>query len=139
MENGATASSSRWGLFSPEAFPEAEQLLTAFFSASTVGLCILDNQLRFQVVNHALSVMDGLSAEAHTGKTVLEILGNMDGLELALQRALASGGPVLDLQLSGQLPNKAEVVHWIGNCFPIKDCLGNTTQMCAAVVYTNKT
>jgi len=138
MENGATASSSRWGLFSPEAFPEAEQLLAAFFNASTVGLCIFDSQLRFQALNNALSVMDGLSAEAHTGKTVLEILGNMDGLELALQRALASGEPVLDLQLSGHLPNKAEVVHWLGNCFPIKDWLGNTKQIGAVVVDTTK-
>ncbi len=93
MENGATASSGRWGLFSPEAFPEAEQLLAAFFNASTVGLCIFDSHLRFQVVNDALSVMDGLPAEAHTGKTVLEIPGNMDGWELALQRVLRAENP----------------------------------------------
>ncbi len=89
VQNGVTASSSHWGVFAPETFSEAEQLIAGFFNASTVGLCIFDSQLRFQAVNNALAAMDGLSAEAHTGKTVLEILGNVNGLEIALQRVLS--------------------------------------------------
>src|SRR6266571_3434070 len=102
MQNGAIPASSHWGLFASEAFSDAEQLLAAFFNASTVGLCIFDSQLRFQAVNNALAAMDGLSAEAHTGKTVLEILGNVNGLEIALQRVLVTGEAMLDLQLSGR-------------------------------------
>src|SRR6266566_1822659 len=136
MQNGATASSSDWGLFTPEAFSDAEQVLAAFFNASAVGLCIFDSQLRFQAVNNALAAMDGLSADAHPGKTALEILGSADGLDLALQRVLVTGEAVLDLQLSGHLPNRVEAVHWIGNYFPIKDCLGNVKQIGAVLVDT---
>ena len=138
MQNGATACSSLWALFTPEAFSEAEQLLSAFFNASSVGLCIFDSQLRFQAVNHALAAMDGLSVEAHTGKTILETLGNLNGLELALQRVLVTGEPVLDLQLSGHLPNRAEGIHWTGNYFPITDRSGNTKQIGAVVVDMTK-
>jgi PAS domain S-box-containing protein len=138
MQNRATACSSHWGLFALEAFSEAEQLLSAFFNASSIGLCIFDSQLRFQAVNHALAAMDGLSVEAHIGKTIPETLGNLSGLELALQRVLVTGEPVLDLQLSGHLPNRAEVIHWIGNYFPIKDRSGNTKQIGAVVVDMTK-
>ena len=138
MQNGAIPASSHWGLFASEAFSDAEQLLAAFFNASTVGLCIFDSQLRFQAVNNALVAMDGLSAEAHRGKTVLEALGNVNGLELALQRVLVTGEPVLDVQISGHLPNRAEVVHWIGNYFPITDCLRSVKQIGAVLVDTTK-
>src|SRR5947208_4162657 len=41
-----------WNLLgAPEAFSEPEQLLAAFFGASTVGLAILDDQLRYQAIN----------------------------------------------------------------------------------------
>lgn len=138
MQNKATASSRNWGLFPPEAFCEAEQLLAAFFNSSTVGLGIFDNQLRFQAVNTALALMNGLPAEAHVGKTAREILGTLNGLELALQRFLISGEPVLDLQLSGHLPNRAEVIHWIGNYFPIKNSLDDVKQIGAVVVEVTK-
>ena len=138
VQNGVTASSSHWGVFAPETFSEAEQLIAGFFNASTVGLCIFDSQLRFQAVNNALAAMDGLSAEAHTGKTVLEILGNVNGLEIALQRVLVTGEPMLDLQLSGRLPNRAKVIHCIGNYFPIKDPLGNVKQIGAVLVDTTE-
>src|SRR5438128_7377380 len=53
------------GWFAPEAFSEPQQLLAAFFNSSTVGLAILDRQLRFQAANGALAKMSGVPRE-HT-------------------------------------------------------------------------
>lgn len=53
-----------------EALFESEQLLSAYFSASKVGLCILDADLRYLAINKNLAEMNGIPAEAHLGKSV---------------------------------------------------------------------
>src|SRR5947208_2465614 len=66
-----------WNLLgAPEAFSEPEQLLAAFFGASTVGLAILDDQLRYQAINNTLAAMNGVPAEAHLGRTLRDVLGD---------------------------------------------------------------
>ena len=58
----------------PEAFTEPEKLLAAYFRSSTVGLCILDFDLRYLAVNSTLATMNGVPAAQHIGKTLREIL-----------------------------------------------------------------
>src|SRR5438128_12491939 len=70
------------GWFAPEAFSEPQQLLAAFFNSSTVGLAILDRQLRFQAANGALAKMSGVPAGAHLGKTAQQIFGDLEPLEV---------------------------------------------------------
>jgi len=62
---------------SAQAFLESEELLGAYFSASRVGLCILDAGFRYLAINQTLAEMNGLSADAHLGKSVREILGDI--------------------------------------------------------------
>ena len=74
-----------------EALLESEQLLSAYFSASKVGLCILDTDLRYLAINHTLAEMNGIPAEAHLGKSVREMLGDFAELmEPQLRRVLAT-------------------------------------------------
>jgi len=122
------------GWFAPEAFSEPQQLLAAFFNSSTVGLAILDRQLRFQAANGALAKMSGVPAGAHLGKTAQQIFGDLEPLEVTLQHVLATTRPALDVDLSGRLPKRAEVGHWIGNFFPIKDGSGKVKQIGTIVV-----
>lgn len=71
-----------------------EQLVAAFFNASTVGLAVCDEQLRYQVVNETLAVMKGIPADAHLGRTVRDILGQTaDVIERKLKRVLTTGRP----------------------------------------------
>ena len=114
---------------------EPEQLLGGFFSASTVGLCILDDQLRYKAINGILAQMNGIPAEAHLGKTVGEIIGNrVKEIQPAFERVLISGEPVLNFELKAELPTRAELRYWIANCFPIRDHNGRVKQIGAAVV-----
>jgi PAS domain-containing protein len=59
----------------PDAFTEPEKLLTAYFRSSTVGLCILDSELRYLAVNSTLAAMNGIPPAYHIGKTVREVIG----------------------------------------------------------------
>jgi formate hydrogenlyase transcriptional activator len=119
----------------PDAFSEPEQLLAAFFSASNVGFYILDKDLSYVAVNHALADMNGRPAAAHLGKTLREVLGELaDKIEPELQRVLNTGKPVLNLEVSGVLPTRPDVEHHLGHYFPIQDSAGQVKQIGVMVV-----
>lgn len=116
-------------------FSQPEQLVAAFFNASTVGLGICDEQFRYQAVNKALAAMNGIPAEAHLGKTVRDILGDAaDTVEPPMKRVLETGRPVCNFEISVKLPTRAETGHWIENYFAIKDPTGKVKQVGAIVV-----
>src|SRR5271163_3858161 len=96
-----------------EALLASEQLLAAYFSASKVGLCILDSDFRYLAINRTLAEMNGLPAEAHLGKSVREMLGDFAELiEPQLNRVQQTGQPVLDLEMSFILSTRTEAGHW---------------------------
>ena len=106
----------------PHALSEPEKLLAAYFKSSTVGLSILDAELRYLAVNQTLAEINGLPAVQHLGKTIGEILGPVAGtIEPALESILGTGEPVLNLEFSGKLPTRNEVGHWIIHLLPIKN------------------
>ena len=91
----------------PEAFSEPEQLLAAFFGASTVGLAILDDQLRYQAINKTLAAMNGVPAEAHLGRRLRDVLGDAASkIEPLVQRVLVTGKPALKLRAQCDLARK---------------------------------
>jgi formate hydrogenlyase transcriptional activator len=103
-----------------EALMESEQLLAAYFSASKVGVCILDTDLRFLAINHTLAEMNGIPAEAHLGKSLREMLGDAaEVIEPQCRRVLATGQPIIDLEISTVLPTRTEAGHWIEHYIPV--------------------
>jgi formate hydrogenlyase transcriptional activator len=120
---------------SAQAFLESEELLGAYFSASRVGLCILDAGFRYLAINQTLAEMNGLSADAHLGKSVREILGDIAELvEPQLKKIFETRQPVLNLEISFMLPTRTEPGHWIVHCIPLKNAAGEVTQIGAVVV-----
>jgi signal transduction histidine kinase len=81
-------------------------LLDTVFRGAPVGLAFLDRELRFVRVNEALAAINGVPIEAHLGRTLHEVLGDI-GVRVApiAERVLQSGQPVLDLEIVGTLPN----------------------------------
>ena len=112
----------------PDAFSEPEQLLAAFLSASNVGFCILDRDLTYVAVNHTLAEMHGRLA--HLGKSLREVLGEFAAqIEPELQRVLETGKPVVNIEVGGLLPNRAEAGHWVEHYFPILERTGDVKQV----------
>jgi formate hydrogenlyase transcriptional activator len=109
---------------------ESEHLLTAYFGAFRVGLCILDTGFRYLAINQTLAEMNGIPVAEHLGKTVREVLGDFAELiEPQFKRVLATGQPVLNLEISFVLHNRAEPGHWIEHYIPIKDAAAKVTKI----------
>ena len=118
----------------PEALLEPEKLLAAYFRSSSVGLCVLDANLRYLAINEALAEMNGIPASNHLGKTVYEVLGDFaDLLEPHFRRILATGESV-NFEISATLATKKEAAHWIVHYLPIQDGSGMVTRIGVLVV-----
>ncbi|HUA14176.1 MAG TPA: sigma 54-interacting transcriptional regulator [Verrucomicrobiae bacterium] len=114
----------------PEGLAEPEKLLAAFFSSSTIGLCILDTELRFLAINKTLAAMNGIPAGNHLGKTVREVLGDFaDVVEPQLLQVLATGNSVLNFEVTAVFPGTAEPIYAIDHFFPIKNANGAVTRI----------
>jgi PAS domain S-box-containing protein len=99
------------------------ELLNAFFSSSTVGFAILDENLRYRRVNEVLAQMVGMQTGDFLGRTVMEVFPNTaQRAEAVLTEVIRTGEAILGREVSGELPGKpGETRHWLVNYFPIKD------------------
>jgi len=114
---------------------EPQEVLSALFNTSLVGLAICDKQLRFRAVNKALAAMNGVLPEAHLGKTICDVLGRAAiALERPFRHVFSSGQEVSNLEVCAKLAKRNEVGYWIENYFPIKDAAGRVKQVGALVV-----
>lgn len=114
-----------------ETAKQTREIVNAFFSSSTVGFGILDSQLRYTRVNDVLPRMAALKPEDLLGKSVPEIFGQRGvRTEAVLRNVLKSGKPLLDREISTELPGApGQVRHWLVNYFPIPGRFGEFTQL----------
>ena len=123
----------------PQAFRDPLQLLGALFCTPALGFALFDRQLRYHAVNRSLASMNGVPAEAHLGKTLVQVLGNAaEMVELAVQRVFVTGETILNSHLSAELPTRTEPGHWIVNYFPIKSNTGKINQVSVTVLEITK-
>jgi len=120
---------------SAEGSSDLEQLLADYFSSSTVGLCVLSNDLRYLAVNNTLARMNGVPPQDHLGKSIFEVLGDVAAkIEPAMKTVLATGDPVLNFELTGTLPAASAPGHWLETYFAIRDSRGEVTRIGVAVL-----
>jgi PAS domain S-box-containing protein len=110
---------------------QSREIVNAFFSSSTVGFGILDSQLRYTRVNDVLPRMAALEPEDLLGKSVPEVFGLRGSrTETVLRDVLRTGTPLLDREVSAELPRKpGQTRHWLVNYFPIPGEHGGFTQV----------
>lgn len=110
---------------------ETREIVNAFFSSSTVGFGILDSRLRYTRVNDVLPRMAGLTPNDLLGNSIPEIFGPRGArTEVVLRRVLQTGSPLLDREISTELPGKpGQVRHWLVNYFPVPGESGAFTQL----------
>lgn len=113
---------------------QQKQLLKPFLTGSAVGFAIFDEQLRYQAINSTLAATSRLPAEAHLNRSLRQVLGEMGlQVETVFERVLVSGKPVLK-EVVGRIPTRTEVVHCIGEHFPVRDAEGKVRRLGAMVV-----
>jgi two-component system CheB/CheR fusion protein len=92
---------------------EAKRLLDTVLDHAPVGIALFDRELHYIRVNDALARIDGVPVAAHLGKTVGEVLPQLDGdLTADLRRVLETGEP-LSREISGETPaTPGKLRHW---------------------------
>jgi PAS domain S-box-containing protein len=117
---------------------ESLAVVDSVFAAAPIGLAFMDTNFRYARVNEALARINGLSAEEHYGRTLREVLGDLaDEIEPYHRRVIATGEPILDLQVTGLSAASPGVRNWLVSYYPVRDVSGTTIGV--GVVLTDMT
>lgn len=105
---------------------EQQQLLNAFVTSSPVAKCIMDNQLRYTLINNALADINGVPAADHIGKTPWDIVPDIaDQQTEKMRQVLNTGEAVLDFEVVGETPKIPGVIRtWSASYFPLMSSAG---------------
>ena len=99
---------------------ESRAVLNTLFEQAPIGFGLLDTNLRFVRVNRALAGIDGIAPEAHIGKTIPELLPELDP-EVAetFARVLSTGEPVMNQEARGKTPAQEGDRFWSVSSYPV--------------------
>lgn len=111
-------------------------LLDAVFANAAVGIASWDLALRFERVNDELAAINGMSAEAHVGRTPAELLPTIGArVEADLRQVLETGLALRDVPVEGETPAAPGVTRfWLADYFPVRDPTGIVVGLAALVV-----
>jgi DNA-binding CsgD family transcriptional regulator len=99
--------------FALEPIPDFRKLLPIALASDQIGVATIDAELRYRFVNETLALENGVSRQAHIGKTVRQILGKRaDAVEPLLREAFA-GGKCLSLQVTAKSRVRSTMAKWL--------------------------
>jgi DNA-binding NarL/FixJ family response regulator len=103
--------------------------------ASSIGVAVFNRKIRFCAINHTLASFNRVPAEAHLGKPLDPIIGNLANLVgERIERVLHTGQAVTGFEVSGKLPRRPDIGYWLEDYLPIFDESGRISNVCAVVV-----
>ena len=119
---------------------ESLALLDTLLETAPVGLAFFDRDLRYVRVNDALAEINGVPAGEHVGRTMAEVLPQMDvRVADSLRHVLETGEPVLDSEVVGETPAQpGEKRYWSMSYYPVRDESGDVLGLGAVVVETSE-
>lgn len=99
-------------------FAELEQV----YRTAPVGLALMDRDLRHVRINDRLAAINGRPATEHIGRTLHEIIPELaDQVTGLYRRVLATGEPVLDVEIHGVTPAEPGAERdWLASYYPLK-------------------
>jgi DNA-binding CsgD family transcriptional regulator len=120
--------------FAVNALGDKKRFLAPLLVNPDIGMAVLDNGFRYQVINHVLAATNGIPVKAHIGKTVRDVLGPIaEEVEPRLRRAFATGRSEI-FETVVKMPTRSQIGHWIQTYIPLRGRTGNTSQVCAIVL-----
>ena len=95
--------------------------IEAIYASAPIGLCFIDTDLRFVRINDRLAEINGVTAAAHIGKTLREILPQQaDDLEPLYQQVIATKVPLEQLEIHGENSAQPGVDRaWLLSLYPL--------------------
>lgn len=98
----------------------------AIFQASPVGLAVFDAELRYLRVNDRLAEWNGVSADAHVGRTIPEIVPDLSEQALDIYRRVLGGELLLGQEVVGTTDARPdEPGVWRENWVPLRNAGGD--------------
>ena len=106
----------------PQLF-EWEDEVGSVYANAPIGLCYFDTDLRFRYINAWLARINGISVEAHLGKTVTDVLKDFaHGVELQLHHVIQTGEPIIKGEVELEtMAHPGESRHYMHNYYPDKN------------------
>lgn len=86
-----------------------------------VGLCVLGRNLTFKRVNKHLAKMNGISANAHIGRSLTELFPELaKKIAPGLQQVIETGKAKLNVEVCGETPDQPGVErYWLEHWLPL--------------------
>jgi PAS domain S-box-containing protein len=104
---------------------QADELI-AIYDSSPVGLCVLDRDLRYVRINDRLAEINGVPAASHIGKTVREIVPDLDEQAVETLKCVLAGEAVYGVEFVGTTPAQPGVLRtWRENWLPLRNREGD--------------
>lgn len=119
---------------------EQQRLLDTFVSSSPVGICVMDDQLRYTLINDALAEINGVPVADHIGKTPWDIVPDLAPKQRQVfQQVLATGEAIPEFEVVGETARFPGVIRtWLASYFPLKAESGQTIGIGIIVVETTE-
>ncbi|MBE9063711.1 ATP-binding protein [cf. Phormidesmis sp. LEGE 11477] len=97
--------------------------IESIYQTAPIGLSMLDPDLRFVRINQRLADMNGFSIEDHIGQKIADLLPNLaDTAEQLLRPILATGEPLLNVEIRGETPAQPGIERiWLEHFLPLKE------------------
>jgi PAS domain S-box-containing protein len=97
----------------------------AIFSAAPVGLAVLDRDLRYINVNERLAEMNGVPSADHIGRTLREVVPDLDAQAVKALEQVLAGQELLGIEFVGMTAAQPGVVRtWRSNWVPMRNASG---------------
>lgn len=96
--------------------------LEHIYDSATVGLCLMDTELRYLRINKWLADINGVPPEDHIGRSFKEIIPQVaDLMEEVYAKVIETGEPVLDITAAAATPAQPETLrHYTASYYPLK-------------------
>jgi len=106
---------------------ETVALLDTLLDSAPVGFAFFDTELRYQRVNDTLAQINGLAVEDMLGRTVPEVLPDLEAVVArSLRPVLETGQAQVGVEVRGTTPAApGEQRFWLSNYYPVDDAAGN--------------
>lgn len=108
---------------------EGEQLarnrlleLEAIYLQAPIGLFFLDRNYRYVRINESLAATTGHTPEQRIGRTVWEMVPELESvLRPVLERVLSTGEPIDKIEIRARLKGNPQERCWLGSYHPVRD------------------
>ncbi|MEJ7892371.1 MAG: SpoIIE family protein phosphatase [Solirubrobacteraceae bacterium] len=102
---------------------DSRAVLNAIITTAPEGFALFDTSLRYVRVNDALAAINGVPAAEHIGRTLSEVVPGVpdSGSGDPLRRVLATGEPVVDLEVTGTTAGRPDEQRtWLVSYYPVR-------------------